>query len=454
MNAINANNNGNQLKESILRNISNAFRIKSIEIVDNNEYIYNDIRNSSGNADDDDVFIDKEKELNYVADHFALSPGPSSTMEETIFTESMKSEEERKETGRETRPRRISDVIDCLGEDAVNLRRRSTESGGIAISPRSRTSSDLGYSGSFTSCSSFSFPPSTCSVGTGKRQNDVTDSKPFNDLQYDFVVPEAQMPVERDAEEYNMFHPRRGKAIIINNDTFDNNFATQRKGSHVDVANLKQAFSNLGFEVTIYDNWTFQEIKKAIHEISQEDHSDADCLMVAVLTHGMDNGLLYARDSLYPVESLWFPFTADNCLTLAGKPKIFFVQACRGDKLDPGVTLVSRKGSVSETDTGTAAYKIPSYSDFLIAYSSMHGFYSWRNPEDGTWFIQSVVEELKKNGSETNFLELLTRVNRRVALQFSSQNDEIPWLHEQKQVPTFHSTLIRDLIFRPKSLKI
>lgn len=74
------------------------------------------------------------------------------------------------------------------------------------------------------------------------------------------------MPVERDAEEYNMYHPRRGKAIIINNDTFDNNFATQRKGSHVDVANLKQAFSNLGFEVTIYDNWTFQEIKKAIHE--------------------------------------------------------------------------------------------------------------------------------------------------------------------------------------------
>lgn len=48
-------------------------------------------------------------------------------------------------------------------------------------------------------------------------------------------------------------------------------------------------------------------------------------------------------------------------------------QACRGEKLDPGVTLISRKGSVSETDAGNAAYKIPSYSDFLISYSSMHG---------------------------------------------------------------------------------
>lgn len=60
--------------------------------------------------------------------------------------------------------------------------------------------------------------------------------------------------------------------------------------------------------------------------VSKEDHSDADCLMVAVLTHGFDNGYLYARDTIYSTDSLWLPFTADKCLTLAGKPKIFFVQ--------------------------------------------------------------------------------------------------------------------------------
>lgn len=74
------------------------------------------------------------------------------------------------------------------------------------------------------------------------------------------------MPVERDAEEYNMYHPRRGRAIIINNDTFENNFATPRKGSHIDVENLKQAFNQLDFEVTVYDNHTYQEIKKVIHD--------------------------------------------------------------------------------------------------------------------------------------------------------------------------------------------
>lgn len=83
---------------------------------------------------------------------------------------------------------------------------------------------------------------------------------------HEFGCAEARMPVERDAEEYNMSHPRRGKAIIINNDVFDNNFATPRKGSQVDVSNLEKAFLELGFEVTIYDNYTYQEIKSVVHE--------------------------------------------------------------------------------------------------------------------------------------------------------------------------------------------
>jgi len=44
------------------------------------------------------------------------------------------------------------------------------------------------------------------------------------------------------------------------------------------------------------------------------------------------------------------------------------LQACRGDKLDPGVTL--RR---TETDSTQASYKIPTRADFLIAYSSVEG---------------------------------------------------------------------------------
>lgn len=63
--------------------------------------------------------------------------------------------------------------------------------------------------------------------------------------------------------------------------------------------------------------------------MAEEDHSDADCIAVIVLTHGEENGLLVPRDSsiFYSVDILWKPFTADKCPTLAGKPKLFFIQA-------------------------------------------------------------------------------------------------------------------------------
>jgi len=60
--------------------------------------------------------------------------------------------------------------------------------------------------------------------------------------------------------------------------------------------------------------------------VAEEDHSDADCLLVTVLTCGEMSKFLYAQDCLYNVEDLWLPFTANKCLSLAGKPKIFIIQ--------------------------------------------------------------------------------------------------------------------------------
>jgi caspase-like apoptosis-related cysteine protease len=61
--------------------------------------------------------------------------------------------------------------------------------------------------------------------------------------------------------------------------------------------------------------------------VAAEDHSDADCIAVIVLTHG-EYGLLIPHDKYvkYEVDLLWKPFTADKCPTLAGKPKLFFIQ--------------------------------------------------------------------------------------------------------------------------------
>jgi len=71
-----------------------------------------------------------------------------------------------------------------------------------------------------------------------------------------------------------------------------------------------------------------RELINPFIKAAAEDHEDADCLIVVAMSHG-ESGLLYSHDSLYPVDALWAPFTADRCASLTGKPKLFFIQVRR-----------------------------------------------------------------------------------------------------------------------------
>ncbi|XP_069680334.1 caspase-1-like isoform X2 [Periplaneta americana] len=367
------------------------------------------------------------------------------------------------------RERRVSDVIDSIGDrppDATSLPQmvlNSQRLSNVARGPISPVSSGYGSVDGGTPKVLVSpdwqqtTPPSsrkTRKVDVTDASISVSDALPMDEQS---IPPpralEADMVVHKDADEYNMHHPRRGKAIILNHDKFDNGIMPPRDGSEFDVKRLKTTYEVLGFEVTVHDNLEYAQIKSVITNLAQEDHSDADCLMVTVLTHGMPPNFLLSRDVPYHVDMLWSYFTADNCPTLAGKPKLFIIQACRGQKLDPGVTLKERRGSRTETDSSStsAPYKIPTHADFLIAYSSVEGYFSWRNPENGTWFIQCLCQELQENAMTHDILKIMTRTARRVALDHESFNDINPWQHQQKQVPSFNSMLIRDLYFRPKA---
>jgi caspase-like apoptosis-related cysteine protease len=70
------------------------------------------------------------------------------------------------------------------------------------------------------------------------------------------------MPVEKDSEEYNMNHNRRGKAVIFNHDEFRNK--SSRPGSAVDVKILEETYKGLGFEVITYQNLKFSDMQNTI----------------------------------------------------------------------------------------------------------------------------------------------------------------------------------------------
>uniref|UniRef100_A0A1B6DZR3 Caspase-1 n=1 Tax=Clastoptera arizonana TaxID=38151 RepID=A0A1B6DZR3_9HEMI len=252
----------------------------------------------------------------------------------------------------------------------------------------------------------------------------------------------AAMPVPKNAIYYNMEHKKRGLALIFNHENFTIPHLKARTGTNADAENLKKTLINLGFEVRMYYDLTMEELDKVIEKASLFDHTDCDCLLMAVLSHG-EQGILYAKNVPYKNDVLWMRFTADKCPTLAGKPKLFFIQACQGDKLDGGVTLTTQVD-------GSPSYKIPAHADFVIAYSTIPGFYSWRNTSRGSWFMQALCQELNEYGYTCDLLTILTSVNRRVAIDYESNVPDNSTMHAQKQIPCITFMLTRLLKFSQK----
>ncbi|CAL1689333.1 unnamed protein product [Lasius platythorax] len=280
-------------------------------------------------------------------------------------------------------------------------------------------------------------------INNGVRDNDVGDAFGSLGISRNSITSNAAAlqtsSTERYATHYKMNHSKRGIALIFNHEFFNISHLKPRCGTNVDCDNLINTLKSLGFEVNDLHNSTHGDIVKQLEKVANMDHSEHDCLVVAVLSHG-ELGLLYAHDTAYKADSLWHHFTADRCPTLAGKPKLFFIQACQGDRLDPGITLKER----TETDgLPHATYRIPSQADFLIAYSTIPGYYSWRNTSRGSWFMQALCLELRENGIRYDLLTLLTFVNQRVAIDFESNTPDNMTMHQQKQIPCITSMLTR-----------
>ncbi|KAL7877085.1 hypothetical protein SRHO_G00037280 [Serrasalmus rhombeus] len=146
-----------------------------------------------------------------------------------------------------------------------------------------------------------------------------------------------------------------------------------------------------------------------LRKATEANHTDADCFVCVFLSHG-DDGHVFARDNTVDIKEITALFKGNRCRSLVGKPKIFIFQACRGE-------------------------------DFLMCYCVSEGFVSFRNPSNGSFYIQDLCETLQEQASTLEFTELLTLVNLKVSKRCAANN---------KQMPCFTSMLTKKLYFKPK----
>jgi caspase 7 len=90
---------------------------------------------------------------------------------------------------------------------------------------------------------------------------------------------------------------------------------------------------------------------------------------------------------------------------------------------------------------------------FLIIFIlSLSDHYAWRNPKDGSWFIQSLCKELAKSSHES-LSTILINVTRRVAFEYQSNVPNDKSMDGMKQIPCTVSMLTKTLYFTKKGSK-
>ncbi|KAB1279310.1 Caspase-8 [Camelus dromedarius] len=254
------------------------------------------------------------------------------------------------------------------------------------------------------------------------------------------------------SEVYRMESKPRGYCLIFNN--YDFSVARKdvpklhsiknRNGTDLDAEALSKTFSDLHFKVVEFKDSTAKDIFENLQQYQGLDHTDKDCFICCILSHG-DKGIVYGSDgqeaSIYELTSY---FTGSKCPSLLGKPKIFFIQACQGDKYQKGIAIETdseQKEAYLEMDSSLQKRYIPDEADFLLGMATVNNCVSYRSTVEGTWYIQSLCQSLRERCPRgEDILTILTKVNFEV-----SNKDDKKNMGKQMPQPTF--TLRKKLFF-------
>lgn len=174
------------------------------------------------------------------------------------------------------------------------------------------------------------------------------------------------------------------------------------------------------------------------------------------MTHGNTHGVLYTKDKMIRVEEIWAPFNGEKCKSLIGKPKIFLIQACRGAMRDIGAVhesqeaetaLFSRSSKVPDLNK----FVIPVMADFLIFFSSAEGYPSFRDSDNGSWFVQALCAAFQNcydSKVDSDLMKLFTQINRAVA--YAKQAHTQDQFDACKQMPVIVSMLTKTFMLCAK----
>ncbi|XP_046572165.1 caspase-3-like [Haliotis rubra] len=283
----------------------------------------------------------------------------------------------------------------------------------------------------------------TVSAKTGHNINTLLVAVLQQVLGEDFVINSSPSQVDvasmsRDHRVGVQTYPVKANAglcVIVNNERFED--GSDRPGADEDVTNIESTFGPLGFDMRLIENKDVSTLMREMRDISKEDHTSNSMFVCFIMSHGSKNKIVGADQLPINIERLTSLFSAQDCQSLAGKPKLFIIQACQGYKQHP--SAIVNADATSILDVSLERTTLPVFGDFLIAYATIAGFVAYRDPDTGSPYIRILCKTILEF-PEYHLVDILTMVNERVA--------DFKFEGPSKQMPMFQSQLRKHLYLK------
>ncbi|KAK7486096.1 hypothetical protein BaRGS_00022705 [Batillaria attramentaria] len=212
----------------------------------------------------------------------------------------------------------------------------------------------------------------------------------------------------------------RGKVLIINNEYFNHPEFPNRNGTQAESRRLFDLFQNiLHFDVRTVYNCTAEQMHSELKSFSQDEGlHDVDCCVVAILSHGGQEDIIYGVDghkvngvpqtgTFIRSSEIQAFFTTGACPAMRNKPKLFIGQFCRGvleDTLD-GIMHLGSLGCDVVKDNCT-----PSFADMFFLYATVSKFVAYRGQ-----FVQTLCEIISKYACSRHIKDMATLLHSKMA---------------------------------------
>lgn len=212
-------------------------------------------------------------------------------------------------------------------------------------------------------------------------------------------IATAKLP-HKDNDTYAQSYSKSKRLVyIMNHFRYNKDYQKTREGSWEDVKSLIKTFSKFNVTVKERHDQTKAEILDMARKQALKNYKGFDFIIYIIMTHGGTEKNLASRDHMYNLESDFIREMQTN-RTWLGVPKVFIIQACRGDL---------------ETDAVPSFKSLPfAPNDTLKLFATYEGYVSYRTSA-GTYFIQDLCSKINEFGATDELMTIMRRVTQDVS---------------------------------------